>query len=159
MARPTTYRREIADRIVEAVANGGSIKKLCKAEGVLIGTLYSWADHNPDFAQRLEQARLRRYDLWEEELFEHAQAELGSESMAAVQARRTLIDTMKWIMARRLPTKWSEAVTHQHLHNLSGQAEVRLYLPVKGAPGSGPLLDGQILDGQAVELLADRAES
>jgi hypothetical protein len=107
--RPSTYRADIADRIVEAVANGGSIQRACTAEGVLIGTFYAWVDYDRDgLKQRLEEARLRRYNIWEEELWEHAQAELGSDSMAAVQARRTLIDTMKWIMARRLPSKWSD---------------------------------------------------
>jgi hypothetical protein len=68
--------------------------------------LDEWVDSNRDgFGDRLNQARLRRYDLWEDELIEHALTELGSQNMAAVQARRTLIDTMKWILARRLPAK------------------------------------------------------
>jgi hypothetical protein len=153
--RPSTYRADVADRIIDAVANGGSIPQACEAEGVPIGTLYEWADSNRDgLGDRLEQARLRRYDAWEEQLFEHAMAELGSDSMPAVQARRTLIDTMKWIMSRRLPMKWSEAVTHQHLHQMGGKVEVRVWLPKKGEPA--PLFEGR---AETVELIEDQAES
>jgi hypothetical protein len=148
--RSSTYRADVADRIIDAVANGGAIQRICEAEGVPIGTMYEWAERRPDFAQRLDQARLRRYDQWEDQLFEHAMAELGSDSMAAVQARRTLIDTMKWIMARRLPSKWSEAVTHQHLHQMRGNVEIRVWLPKKGEPA--PLFDGR---ADTVELLED----
>jgi hypothetical protein len=152
MARPSTYRQAVADRIVEAVANGASIKRQCAAEGVPIGTLYEWAERHLDFAQRLEQARLRRYDLWEEELWEHAQAELGSDSMAAVQARRTLIDTMKWIMARRLPSKWSEQMLHSHQLN-NNNTVVNLYLPVKGSAITEGAHDGaRLIEGEAVKI-------
>jgi len=145
--RPTAYRRDVADRICEAVANGGTLKKLCEAEGIAIGTLYEWVDSNRDgFGDRLNQARLRRYDLWEDELIEHAHTELGSQNMAAVQARRTLIDTMKWILARRLPAKWSEQTLHQH--QVSGGAEVRLYLPVKGSNDDG----ARLIEAEAVEI-------
>jgi hypothetical protein len=41
--RPTKYRRDVADWIIEAVTDGGSIKRVCAAEGVRIGTLYEWA--------------------------------------------------------------------------------------------------------------------
>jgi hypothetical protein len=105
--RSTTYRADVADRVIDEVANGGLLTKICAAERVPVGTFYEWVDSDRDgLKQRLEDARLRRYDQWEEELVAHAQAELGSDSMPAVQARRTLIDTMKWIMSRRLPTKW-----------------------------------------------------
>ena len=129
-----TYRSDVAARILDAVSAGTSIPKACAAENVPIGTLYQWADSNRDgFGDRLEQARLRRYDTWEEQLFEHATAELGSQSMAAVQARRTLIDVMRWVMARRVPSKWSEAVLHQH--QLGGSATIAIVrLPEKCAP-------------------------
>jgi hypothetical protein len=128
------------------VANGGSIQRACTAEGVLIGTFYAWVDYDRDgLKQRLEEARLRRYNIWEEELWEHAQAELGSDSMAAVQARRTLIDTMKWILARRLPSKWSEQMLHQH--QLNNKTVIRVYLPAKGSSDHGaPLIEGDAVE-------------
>jgi hypothetical protein len=150
--RATTYQRAIVDRIIEGIAEGGTLPKLCAAEGIGTGAFYSWVSADRDgLMMRLEDARLTRYDLWEEELLEHARAELGSESMAAVTARRVLLDTMKWVMCRRLPAKWSEQTLHQH--QVSGGAEVRLYLPIKGSNDDGAREGARrLIEGEAVEI-------
>jgi hypothetical protein len=150
MPRPTRYRPDIAERILRLVREGSSLNDACRAVGIPRTTVNEWAfDDRDRFGGRLRQAEVERYRAWEDELIEHAKAELGSTNMAAVQARRTLLDQMRWIMARRVPEIWGEHVAHQHV--LSGNASICIYLPSKGTESER----GRVLEGAAVELLGD----
>jgi hypothetical protein len=146
--RPTTYRRDVEGRIIDAVAGGASLKDAALAAGVPRTTVNEWArDDRDSFGVRLKQAQAERYHLWEEQLVELADGAIDLDSMAKVQGRKLAIDVRRWIMARRMPEVWGEQVAHQH--QLAGNATIHISLPAKGS-GSDR---GGTIEGEAREVL------
>jgi hypothetical protein len=78
--------------------------------------------------------------LWADTMVEEAEAELGSTSIAAVQARRNVLDTKKWLLQKLVPDFRNPEPDHRHL-------QVFLTLPKKQGvpdpryPGSARLIE------------------
>ncbi len=69
IGRPPVYTRELADKIIEEVANGGSIMEMVKRKGYPCwGTLWGWEASNHDgFGERMRAAKMSRAHRWAEE--------------------------------------------------------------------------------------------
>src|SRR5258708_39352616 len=55
--RPSKYQPETVDRLVEALADGLTIKQACIAAGIGEATLSRWKVEYPELLPQLEQAR------------------------------------------------------------------------------------------------------
>jgi hypothetical protein len=51
MSRPTKYKTEYCDLLVEHMKQGGSIDEFCLEVDVCIQTLYNWFDSYPEFLE------------------------------------------------------------------------------------------------------------
>jgi len=55
--RPTKYKPETVDRLLEALADGLTIKQACTASGISDDTLSDWRERHPELGPRLDEAR------------------------------------------------------------------------------------------------------
>ncbi|SOE49113.1 terminase small subunit-like protein [Orrella dioscoreae] len=56
--RASTYREEVADQIVWRLAEGETLRDICRSEGMPAWrTVYDWLDAHPEFAARFARAR------------------------------------------------------------------------------------------------------
>lgn len=101
--RPTAYSDEIAERILELLADGQALHQLCKAGDLPSSrTVYRWLGEHPEFARRYAQAREAQADTVFERGFEAA----WNASDAALGRLR--LDAAKWYTAKLSPRKYSD---------------------------------------------------
>ena len=55
--RPTAYKEEFCDLIIEVGKAGGSVVKMANAIGVAKSTVYEWADTYKEFSNAFTRAR------------------------------------------------------------------------------------------------------
>lgn len=105
--RPLTYTREIADEICRRLAEGETLRAICRDMGLSIGTVLGWVDDNRDgFAERYARARARGLEVLADELIEIADS--GSDDP---QRDRLRVDTRKWLLSRLRPDRYGDRVT------------------------------------------------
>jgi hypothetical protein len=108
---PEGYGQETADTICEMLADGKSLRALCKLEGMpTTSTVCKWLGKNSEFAEQYARAR----ELQADALFDDCLALADNEHDKAAsdaQERRLQIDTRKW-MAGKLKGKYSDKVKH-----------------------------------------------
>lgn len=114
--RPTTYTQEIADAICRRLAEGETLRAICRDMGLAIGTVLGWVrDDRDGFAERYARARDIGYEVMADELIDIADG--GSDDW---QRDRLRVDARKWLLAKALPKRFGDRVT------LSGDAEAPL---------------------------------
>lgn len=120
--RPSVYSKEIADLICRALADGGSLNSICKAENMPSeATVRSWAlDDVEGFSANYARAREIGYDKLAEELLEIADTPLvGTKTITKltgvettegdmVEHRRLQVDTRKWMLSKMLPKRFGD---------------------------------------------------
>lgn len=112
----TTYTQEVADEICRRLAEGETLRSICRDLDVPIGTVLGWVrDDREGFAEQYARARNIGYEVMADELLEIA--DRGSEDW---QRDRLRVDTRKWLLARALPKRYGDRVT------LSGDAAAPL---------------------------------
>lgn len=67
MARPTDYRAEYCERVIELGREGKSHAQMAAAIGVARQTLYNWAAEHPAFLDAITYARDLSQAWWEEQ--------------------------------------------------------------------------------------------
>jgi hypothetical protein len=119
LGRPTLYTPELAERILFEVADGRSVRDICRADGMPAGsTVRLWVVADRDgFAARFERARRFAHLDMAEELLEiiddgrndwmERRAQQGDPAAAEYRetARRSRLrfDGRRWILSRELP--------------------------------------------------------
>ena len=105
VGRPSKYSEALADRIVNAMVDGGDLVAICQRPGFPDRkTVYRWAAQFPGFASRLEQAREALGDLAAYEIGQIA-ANCTAETAAA---DRVKLAALQWRASRLAPRKYSE---------------------------------------------------
>ena len=108
--RPSTYRREWADSVLEWVASGKSMRSCCESEPGRPSktSIIRWRLADIDgFGKLFREARLAGAETWADELVEIADESVG-EDMAGVQAQKLRVDVRKWLLARLHPEDYGE---------------------------------------------------
>ncbi|NBM04344.1 ubiquitin carboxyl-hydrolase [Proteus sp. G2671] len=110
MGRPSDYLPEVADDVCALIADGESLRTVCKRPGMPNTTkVMRWLREYPDFREQYAKAMESRADAVFEELFDIADD--VKEEPAAVAKARLRIDTRKWALARMSPKKYGDKVT------------------------------------------------
>ena len=68
--RPTKYRPEMVERVLEFVGSGKSVKQFARELQVSRDTIYEWANQHPAFSDALTQAQQWSEAAWEEKIQE-----------------------------------------------------------------------------------------
>ncbi len=106
--RPSIYSQEIADRIIEGIAQGNSLVSILKEDDELPGysTVMRWLRENPEFQSLYARAR--------EDQADHDADKIGDIAEQVVQgkvdpqAARVAIDAYKWAAGKRKPRVYGE---------------------------------------------------
>ncbi|WP_368877345.1 ubiquitin carboxyl-hydrolase [Providencia vermicola] len=110
MGRPSDYLPEVADDICALIADGESLRSVCKRKGMPNTTkVMRWLRENPDFREQYAKAMESRADAVFEELFDIADD--VSEESAAVAKAKLRIDTRKWALSRMSPKKYGDKIS------------------------------------------------
>ncbi len=114
LGRPTIFTQELADEICFQLAQGKSLRTVCKMEGMPPGeTIFRWFREKPSFCEQYAKAKQEATDALAEEIQDISDEALegiqGSPSDSArVKAQQLRIDTRKWIMAKMKPKKYGD---------------------------------------------------
>lgn len=96
MARPSTYKPEFCEAVVEAGKQGKSIAWMAAFFDVNKDTIYEWAKVHPEFSDALTRARAHAQAWWEDR---------GQDGMATPGFNGSVWSRS---MAARFPDDWRE---------------------------------------------------
>jgi len=135
MGRPTSYSQALADRICAELAQGISLRTVCKAEDMpCVASVFNWFRVYPDFLEQYTRAKEESADAMGEEVLDisddgtndwmekhDAEGKCTGWTLNGehVQRSRLRIETRKWLMAKMKPKKYGDRVMNEHSGTLS----------------------------------------
>lgn len=122
MARASSFTQEMADAICSRLAEGESLRSICRDEGMPTeAAVRMWAlDDVQGFGSQYARAREIGYDRLAEEILEIADTPMqgvktvekatGTETTTGdmIEHRRLQVDARKWMLAKMLPKKYGD---------------------------------------------------
>lgn len=115
MARPSKFSGDLADLICEHVADGKSLREICKIDGIPSRfTVLKWLRDLPEFSIQYAHAREVQADAMDDEILDTARDTTNENA----QANRVKIDAFKWRAARLAPKKYGDKFLHDHTHTI-----------------------------------------
>ena len=124
MGRPSDYSPEIADIICERIADGVSLREICRTEDMPSkAAVFRWLAAHADFRDQYARAREAQADAladelldiaddgdndWMERKGEDGQSLGWRENGEAIQRSRLRVDTRKWIASKLKPKKYGD---------------------------------------------------
>lgn len=107
---PEGYGQECADMICERLADGESLRSICRDPAMpTTSTVCKWLAKNTAFAEQYTRARELQADALFDDILDIA--DKGLKALDAAEDRRIQIDARKW-MAGKLKGKYSDKVKH-----------------------------------------------
>jgi len=111
--RPTRRSAAVAAQLLERVANGESLARVCRdANAPSRSTVHKWLADDPDFSDMYARACAMRTHLLCEEIIAIADGEeppwdddSNSRGVGTVEALKLRIDARKWVIARMEPRR------------------------------------------------------
>ena len=130
--RPSIYTQEIADTICKALAEGKSLRSICREEGMPTeATVRMWAaDDREGFYSQYTRARDIGLDCVAEEVFEIA--DHGSDH----QRDRLKFDARRWYLSKLAPKRYGDKITQEHTGADGGPIQSQATIDLKDAPQS-----------------------
>lgn len=129
------FSQEVADSICERIANGISLREICRAKDMPDKSNFlRWMEGNDALRDQYARAMADRADHWAEEILEIAddgtndwmerQRETKGvrtvENAEAINRSRLRVDSRKWLMSKLAPKKYGDKIDH----NVSGGVSV-----------------------------------
>lgn len=128
MAGKTTFTQEVADAILDAIADGRSLRSICADDDMpATSTVCKWLTQFPAFAEQYARAREAQADALFDEVLEIADngrndwmLRHGDEDAGWVangehlQRSRLRVDARKWMAGKLAPKKYGEKITNEH---------------------------------------------
>lgn len=122
MARPSEFTQEIADHICERLAEGESLRSICRDDPFPNkSTVFRWLAANKEFRDQYARARETQADAIADEILD-----IADEAEDAAKARLQ-VDARKWLAGKLRPKVYGDKVSTE----------------VTGADG-GPVMFGRI---------------
>ena len=122
--RPSKFTDEIADEICRRIAEGESLRAICRDDHMPDrNTVFSWEDANPDFSAKCARARIRQGD-WLFEDMASIEAGVLSGKITSDQAR-VVIGSKQWRAGRLAPRKYGDKLIQEHTGPNGGPVEYR----------------------------------
>lgn len=125
MGRPSTFTTQVGDLICARIAEGESLRAVCRDEGMPgRATVFRWRDKNPAFDGQYTRAREMLYEHWADELLEIADDSTtdmitktgrnGSTYEAVdqehIQRSRLRVDTRRWLLSKLMPKQFGDRI-------------------------------------------------
>lgn len=109
--RPTAYTSEIADEILERLAGGESLRRICEDEHIPPATTVRWwvVNDREGFSARYAQARDVGLDHIADEVMDIADRPTGD-----VIRDRLRFDARRWYLSKLAPKRYGERQAIEH---------------------------------------------
>lgn len=124
MGRPSTYGPEIADLICVRLAEGQTLREICRDEAMPgLSTVFRWLGDHEAFRDQYARAREAQADAWADEIIEIADDGTndwverdGREAVNGdhIQRSKLRVDARKWLMSKAAPKKYGDKVALEH---------------------------------------------
>lgn len=104
----STFTQQLFDRICERMAEGESLRAICKAKDMPAKrTVLRWVAANEKLAAQYSEAQQMRAEHYFDEIIDIA------DSKSDPQKTRVQIDARKWVLARMNPKKYGDKFTQE----------------------------------------------
>jgi hypothetical protein len=104
MGRPSGYSDETAEAICIRLAQGESLRKICKDAAMPSeATVYVWLFKNEEFQEKYARARTAQSEPWLEDIIE-----VADDPEMKADDKRVRIDARKWAMSKLAAKKYGE---------------------------------------------------
>lgn len=111
--RPSAYTPELATEICARIADGESLRAICRDDGMPDPvTVRRWLAGHEEFRTQYARAREEQADTLAEEMLDAARKEAIDQ--VGVADKRVLIDTLKWRAGKLKPKVYGEKVVNEH---------------------------------------------
>ena len=141
IGRPTTYNQETASLICARMADGESLRSICRSDDMpALSSVFLWVSKHPEFSEQYKLAMASRADAMFEEMFDIADdgANDWMESQGKdgesigwrvngehVQRSRLRLDIRKWALSKMMPKKYGDNIVDDSGAN-DGEVEIRV---------------------------------
>jgi hypothetical protein len=126
VSRPSDYTQQIADVICERLADGESLRSICKSDSMPDkATVFRWLYVNEAFRDQYARAREEQAESYVDEMVsisdeectiittEEGNTEVKFDS-TAVARNKLRVDTRKWAAIKLLPRKYGDKLDLNH---------------------------------------------
>lgn len=124
VGRPSDYTQELADKICAKLAQGESLRTVCKEEEMpSVVTVFSWMRKHEEFLNQYTRAKEESADALSDEMLDIAddgsndwmEVHKGGYTATlvdqeAVQRSKLRVETRKWIASKLKPKKYGDKV-------------------------------------------------
>lgn len=133
--RPSSYTKELADKVCQAIADGNSVRKVCAMKGMpSMSSVFKWLGQHAEFAEQYARACNERREVRKEQLLD-----IPTDPDIDPQRGRLLSDNIKWVLAKEEPKKYGDK------------------LAVGGADDLGPIRSAaELTDDQLAAVIAGK---
>ena len=125
MARPSEYKQEVAEDILEQIMEGKSLRSICLQDGYPNrSTFMRWVSSVDGLRDQYELAKQEQahylveqiLDIADETTNDHVTDEGGNERVnsEAIQRSRLRVDARKWYSSKVLPKLYGDKITTEH---------------------------------------------
>lgn len=127
-----TYSDELLEVILDRVAAGESLAKVCDAPDMPTRkSFYAWVADVRGVKEKYEMALSLRSDVMAEELLAIADAPVGTTDSGAtdsgmVQKQKLQVDTRKWLLSKMAPKKYGEKIEQTIQSSEGGPVKIEL---------------------------------
>ena len=123
--RPSKHTPEAEEALLELIADGMPLVKVCNEIDVGIATIFRWLDADPVFRDKYKMAKEAQAEKFADEIVAIAdEAEVASVvtpegvvdfklDATAVARNRLRVDARKWVASKLLPKKYGDKVTQE----------------------------------------------
>lgn len=136
VGRPTTYNQETASLICARMADGESLRSICRDDAMpALSTVFLWVSKHSEFSEQYKLAMASRADAMFEDMIDIADDGRndyivngeGEERFNTehVQRSRLRLDTRKWMLSKMLPKKYGDKITDEVIGN-DNEIEIRV---------------------------------
>lgn len=109
MGRPSAYSEEIAEIICDRLADGESLRAICREDEMPDRrTVLRWLESNETFAAKCARAREAQAEYLAEETIEIADTAVDADSASAAKVR---VAARQWFASKVAPKKYGDRTT------------------------------------------------
>lgn len=121
---PSSYTQEMADSICAGLADGKSLRTVCRQPGMpCLTTVFKWLREHPDFAQQYARAKEDGIEAMLEDCLEIADdgtndwmtiqkgdVEIEIPNREVIDRSKLRVDTRKWFASKLKPKKYGDKI-------------------------------------------------
>jgi hypothetical protein len=149
--RPSLYTEKLADEICRRLAEGESLRAICREDGMPgVRTVFDWLEADESFRTKYARAREVQAELmadelleiaddgqndWMEKFYKDGEAAGWAENGEALRRSQLRVATRQWIAAKLLPKKYGDKTQVEHSGNLTLEQALAQSYEVKGDGG------------------------